>query len=104
MPRRRNSDSKPSAGKNPTKRIVDCLPGQEFVFVTPDGKIVGKAKNIIEFIRQVKTVPIESVLYHANGNHFAPWLGIIGEKAVAKRVSEIRGNGPEIRLQLIRCI
>ncbi len=88
----------------PAKKIRDCAPGQEFVFSMPDGRQVGKAKNIVEFIRQVKSAPIESVLYHANGNHFALWLNMIGEKAVAERVSKIRGNGQDIRLEIIRCV
>jgi hypothetical protein len=86
------------------KKIMDCAPGQEFVFSTPDGRQFGKAKNIIEFIRQVKAIPIESVTYHANGNHFAPWLAMLGEKAAAERISKIRGNGQDIRLQIIRSV
>lgn len=89
---------------SPTKSIKNCPPGQEFVFVTPRGKEVGRAKNIIEFIRQVKSVPLESILYHANGNHFSSWLDVIGEKTVAKRVSSIKGNDEKVRLDIIRCI
>ncbi|MFH0818036.1 MAG: hypothetical protein V1909_05395 [Candidatus Micrarchaeota archaeon] len=87
-----------------SKKIVDCPPGQEFVFATPDGRQVGKVKNIVEFIRMVKTAPIESVLYHANGNHFGQWLTIIGEKEAAAKISKLKGNSQDIRLQIIKCV
>lgn len=79
-------------------------PGKEFVFVTSEGKQVGKAKNIIEFIRALKQVPIASIAYHSNGGHFAPWLEFIGEKEVAARVAKIKGSTEETRLSLIRAI
>ena len=100
---RKNDETGPAASAS-AKKIRDCPPGKEFVFVTPDGRQVGRAKNIIEFIRQVKTAPIESVLFHANGNHFALWLEHIGEKAAAAKISKIRGNGQDIRLQIIKCV
>ena len=101
---RKGKNSEPGRAKPMAKRIIDCPPGKEFVFSTPDGKIAGKAKNIIEFIGQVKSAPIASILYHANGNHFAPWLEMINEKEVAARVSKVRGKGQEVRLLLIRCV
>lgn len=104
MSRHAKSATNNVQAETPARRIVDAPPGGEFKFMTPDGREVGKAKNIIEFIRQVKSVPIESVLYHANGNHFSPWLQSIGEKDVATRVSKVRGNGQDVRLQIIRCI
>lgn len=104
MHRKGNNGSEPGEAKPMAKRITDCPPGKEFVFSTPDGKTAGKAKNIIEFIGQVKSAPIESILYHANGNHFAPWLEMIGEKDVSARVSKVRGSGQEVRLLLIRCV
>ncbi len=105
MPRvTRKPENGSSIGGAPAKKINDCPPGQEFVFATPDGRHVGKAKNIVEFIRMVKTAPLESVIYHTNGNHFAPWLQMIGEKSAADKISKLRGNGQDIRLQIIRSV
>jgi len=103
MPKK-NDEAGSSAAKVSAKKIKDCPPGHEFVFVTPDGKQVGKAKNIIEFIRQVKSVPLQSVLYHANGNHFTLWLETLGEKAASGRISRIRGNDENVRLQIIKSV
>jgi hypothetical protein len=100
----RKPENGASDGLAPAKKIMDCPLGQEFVFTTPDGKQVGKAKNIVEFIRQVKTAPIESILYHTNGNHFSGWLALIGERAAAEKISKLKGNGSDIRLQIIRCV
>ncbi|MFH1448259.1 MAG: hypothetical protein ABIG39_05320 [Candidatus Micrarchaeota archaeon] len=98
------SRKKKKAKSSPTKNIRNCPEGQGFVFMMPDGGEVGRAKNIVEFIRQVKCVPIESLLYHTARKHFVPWLELIGEKTVAKRVSEVSGNGDKIRLEIIRCV
>jgi hypothetical protein len=104
MSRQKNEEGSSSGKDVAGKKIRDCIPGHEFVFVTPNGKQVGKAKNIIEFIRQVKSVPLQSVLYHANGKHFTLWLEAIGEKAAAGRISRIRGNDENVRLQIIKSV
>ncbi len=95
---------KKKKAKAPTKSIKNCPPGQEFVFIMPDGREVGKAKNVVEFIRMIKSAPIESILYHTNGKHFSGWLEIIGEKMVAKRINNIKGKDEKVRLDIIRCI
>ncbi len=104
MPKGKKSMSDENPSNAQAKRAMDCPPGKEFVFSLPNGKAVGKARNIIEFIGQVKSAPMESVLYHANGNHFAAWLELIGEGVIASKVSKVRGTGPEVRLQIIRCV
>jgi hypothetical protein len=83
------------------ERKKTCAPGQEFVFRLPDGREFGKAKDIVEFIKNLKSAPLESVLYHANGNHFAPWLDAIGEKGAASRVKTVGGDSEEVRRMLI---
>ncbi|MFH1470437.1 MAG: hypothetical protein ABIF01_01705 [Candidatus Micrarchaeota archaeon] len=100
----RKPENGSSMGSTSAKKIVDCMPGQEFVFTTPDGRAVGKAKNIVEFIRVVKNAPIESVMFHVKGNHFAPWLELIGEKSAAGKISKLNGNGQDVRLQIIRSV
>ncbi|MFA3784184.1 PEP/pyruvate-binding domain-containing protein [Melioribacteraceae bacterium 4301-Me] len=46
----------------------------DFVFKTPDGNEVGRASNLTELEQMLKTVPDESILYHASRNHFSNWL------------------------------
>ena len=96
--RRSSSDSTAAAsGKN------ECKPGQEFVFRTSGGREVSKAKNAEEFVKMVKTIPLESVLHHANHNDFASWLRLIGENGAAEKISKIRGNGEDVRRQILGC-
>ena len=86
------------------RRISDCQPGSEFVFKMPDGRELGKAKNIIEFITLVKRVPIESLAYHVNSRHFGGWLELIGETAAAEKISKLGGSGEAIRTRVISSI
>lgn len=46
----------------------------DFIFQTPGGQVVGRAQNLKELEEQLKIVPDESILYHAEGNHFSKWL------------------------------
>ena len=99
----RKSNGAPSVIAVAGKKIVDCKPGQEFVFRTSSGREVSKAKNAEEFVRMVKVVPIESVVHHANHNDFASWLKLIGEDDAAAKISKIRGNGEDVRSKIIGC-
>ncbi|MFH1470609.1 MAG: hypothetical protein ABIF01_02575 [Candidatus Micrarchaeota archaeon] len=78
-----------------------CGPGQEFVFKLPSGQEVGRAKDIVEFIDRLKTVPLQSVLYHANGGHFSGWLEFVGESGSAARLKGLKGDGEEVRKALL---
>ena len=76
-----------------------------FVFKLPGGEVVGKASNIKEFIEMIKTVPPESVIYHARKNQFSGWLLARGEIEFArqlrpKKISDFRDGG-EMRTHLI---
>ncbi|MCJ7554414.1 MAG: histidine kinase, partial [Ignavibacteriaceae bacterium] len=46
----------------------------DFVFQTKDGKEVGRATNLKELEIELKRVPDESLVYHAQRNHFSKWL------------------------------
>jgi CheY-like chemotaxis protein len=54
--------------------IQDNLGFGDFIFRTPDGREVARARNLIEMEEVLKTVPIESIVYHASRNHFSNWL------------------------------
>ncbi|MDF1544940.1 MAG: PEP/pyruvate-binding domain-containing protein [bacterium] len=46
----------------------------EFVFRMPDGEEVGRAEDLKSLERKLHTIPDESLLYHAERNHFSNWF------------------------------
>jgi|YNPMSStandDraft_1061717.scaffolds.fasta_scaffold02669_2 CheY-like chemotaxis protein len=54
--------------------IQDNLGFGDFIFRTADGREVARARNLIEMEEVLKTVPDESIVYHASRNHFSNWL------------------------------
>ncbi len=58
----------------------------DFTFRIPSGKVVGKASNLNELEEQLKSVPPESISYHANRNHFSVWLKARTEFWLAHRL------------------
>src|SRR5271165_4046408 len=70
----------------------------DFVFRLPDLQEVGRAKDLNELEEQLETVPAESLMYHAQSNHFSHWLMARTEFALAaklrpRKVSDF--DGPE---------
>ncbi|SLM15888.1 conserved hypothetical protein [uncultured spirochete] len=55
-----------------------------FIFRLPDGREITRARNMSEFVQKLNEIPIESLLYHAEHNHFSAWLMARGEIHVAK--------------------
>ncbi|MBN2498370.1 MAG: hypothetical protein JXR96_27515 [Deltaproteobacteria bacterium] len=54
--------------------LVDYLGFGPFTFRTPDGRVVGQARDIRELAAQIETVPAESLAYHTRNNHISNWL------------------------------
>ena len=46
----------------------------DMIFRTPDGSEVGRASDLKSLETQLRIVPDESILYHAERNHFSNWL------------------------------
>jgi CheY-like chemotaxis protein len=46
----------------------------DFIFRLPDGTTVGQASNLKELLDLLRTVPAESIAYHAERNDFSRWL------------------------------
>ncbi|MGD1214239.1 MAG: PEP/pyruvate-binding domain-containing protein [Terriglobales bacterium] len=80
----------------------------DFVFRLPDSSEVGRAKDLNELEEQLETVPAESIVFHAQSNHFSHWLMARTEFALAaklrpRKVSDFAG--PEhLRRDLIESI
>ena len=80
----------------------DCRPGTEFVFKMPSGAVIGRAKNVAELVKLIKTSPLEAVLSHAKGGHFTPWLVMVGENSMASKVKSLAINDKTVRVALLR--
>src|ERR1700722_6509006 len=80
----------------------------DFVFRLPDASEVGRAKDMNELEEQLQKVPAESIVFHAQSNHFSHWLMARTEFALAaklrpRKVSDF--TGPEhLRSDLIESI
>ncbi len=84
--------------------LKDCPPGKEFVFKLPTGAIVGRAKNILEFVNMIKNAPLDSILFHAKGGHFSPWLEMVGEFDISGRIKRMPINDKTVRISLLKSI
>jgi hypothetical protein len=61
----------------------------DFVFMLPDGREVGRARNLAEMRAMLRQVPEESLRYHASRNHFSNWCRARTEFALAERMRPV---------------
>ena len=98
----------PTLLKDLRRILTDQFGFGDFVFRMPDQREMGRAKDLNELEEQLQTVPAESIVYHAQSNHFSHWLMARTEFALAaklrpRKVSDF--NGPEhLRRDLIASI
>jgi CheY-like chemotaxis protein len=98
----------PTLLKDLRRILTDSFGFGDFVFRMPDQREVGRAKDLNELEGMLETVPAESLMYHAQRNHFSHWLMARTEFALAaklrpRKVSDF--NGPEhLRHDLIGSI
>ncbi len=80
----------------------------DFVFCLPDGETVGRAHDLKSLERELRTVPAESLTFHAERNHFSVWLKAHTEFGIAHRLrprklSDFAG-AEDLRTYLIEAI
>ncbi len=80
----------------------------DFIFQTFDGKVVGRAANLKTLEEQLKIVPDESIVYHAEKNHFSKWLKArtefwLADKLRPRKVSDFKST-EELRFDLINAL
>ena len=98
----------PTLLKDLRRILTDHFGFGDFVFRMPDQSEVGRAKDLNELEEKLQSVPAESLMYHAQSNHFSHWLTARTEFALAaklrpRKVSDF--NGPEhLRRDLIESI
>ena len=98
----------PTLLKDLRRILTDQFGFGDFVFRMPDQREVGRATDLNELEEQLQTIPADSLMYHAQRNHFSHWLMARTEFALAaklrpRKVSDF--NGPEhLRRDLIESI
>jgi hypothetical protein len=88
--------------------ILSNLGFGDFIFRTPDGREMGRARNLRELEQKLHTVPDESILYHGGNNHFSKWLKARTEFTLAhnlrpRKVTEF-ASVADLRKELIRAL
>lgn len=79
----------------------------DLIFRNEEDKEIARASNLLEFETLLSKVPSESILYHAQRNHFSAWLVAHGEVQVAKRIRPIkidRFSDPESLRRYLRMV
>jgi CheY-like chemotaxis protein len=88
--------------------MVDELGFGDFVFRTPEGRDVGRARDLREIEAHLATVTPESIAYHAERNHFSKWFKARTEFALAERLRPRKLSDFEtvdhLREELLRAI
>ncbi len=61
-----------------------------FVYRDNKGRQIAVAKSMKEFEQYLKTIPEDSLVYHAMKNHFSLWLTARGEVKIAKIINPMK--------------
>ncbi|WP_289053079.1 PEP/pyruvate-binding domain-containing protein [Carboxylicivirga marina] len=61
-----------------------------FAYKDANGRTIAVARNLKEFERTMRKVPVESIVYHARKNHFSLWLMARGEIKIARQIAPVR--------------
>jgi len=88
--------------------IMHYLGFGNFIYRDTEGTQIAMAKTLKEFEQHLRTIPDESLLYHAKKDHFSLWLMARGEIQVAKilnpkKISDFKAPG-EIREYMLDVI
>ena len=88
--------------------LIEQFSFGDFVFRLPDRMEVARAKDLNALERLLHEVPVESILYHSERNHFSRWLRARTEFALAqklrpRKVSDF-ADGEALRRDLIDSI
>jgi len=88
--------------------LVENFAFGDFIFRLPDGTAVDRARDLKSLEEKLRTVPAESIAYHAQRNHFSNWFGARTEFALARKMRPRRVSDfatvDELRRDLISSI
>ena len=98
----------PSLLRDVRRFVSEALGFGDFVFRTPDGSEIARARHAFELEQMLRTVPAVSIDYHASRNHFSHWLTARCMFSIAKQLRQLKVadfGGPEaIRAFLIESL
>jgi CheY-like chemotaxis protein len=69
--------------------MLDYFGFGDFVFRTPEGREISRARSLRELGARIRTVPAESLEHHARNDHFMNWLFARGEFDLAARFKPV---------------
>lgn len=69
--------------------FLDRLGFGDFVFRTPEGKEIDRVGSLRELQAKLDDIPDESILYHADRNHFSNWIMGRSEIALASKFRKV---------------
>ena len=61
----------------------------DFIFRLPNKEEVDRATTIEQFVNGIKTIPMSSLLFHANSHHFSNWIAARTEFRLASSLRKI---------------
>ena len=88
--------------------LIESFGFGDFVFRMPDGREIDRAHDLRTLVEKLRSVPVESIAYHGERNHFSIWLKARTEFALAdklrpRKVSDFK-TLEHLRQDLIRAI
>ncbi|MDX1740797.1 MAG: hypothetical protein R3178_05860, partial [Rhodothermales bacterium] len=88
--------------------LVENLGFGDFIFRTPDGTEVGRAHDMKSLEDLIRAVPVSSIGYHGERNHFSKWLKARTEFDLAHRLRPRKVSDydevDELRNDLVKAI
>lgn len=70
--------------------IMENLGFGDFIFRDKKGNILDRAGYLAEFEEKLQYIPEESIIYHAEKNHFSAWLMARGEVELARNIRRMK--------------
>ena len=58
----------------------------DFIFQTPDGKVIDHVTDLKGLKNAIESIPYESLEFHAGNHHFSNWLAARGEFILASKI------------------
>lgn len=86
------------------KVMSDYFGFGEFIFRTPAGREIGRARDLSELAKRLRDIPDVVFRYHIQRDHFSTWLFIHGEFELASRLRQLRKTGELERSRAIGLI
>jgi len=77
-------------GNELSKFFYQYLGFGDFIFRNAQGSEIARAVNMEDLKEKLRTVPVESIVYHASRNHFSAWLMARGEVQVSQVVLRVK--------------